>query len=99
MGAMSNDMAKLAVFTGFYKCLQSCGAAGVWRADGVGLPYMNIFISTWGLSAAGMLFAFPMVYFRVKDHTELEDETLMHVSGTEQVTAGPSLVNPTEPET
>ncbi|KIN97720.1 hypothetical protein M404DRAFT_888190 [Pisolithus tinctorius Marx 270] len=76
MGAMSNDIAKLAVFTGFYKCLQSCGAAGVWRADGVGLPYMNIFISTWGLSAAGMLFALPIVYFRVKDHTELEDETL-----------------------
>jgi len=57
MGAMSNDMAKLAVFTGFCKtcfleqylepsfnfclvdkCIQSSGAAGVWRADGVGLP-------------------------------------------------------------
>jgi hypothetical protein len=37
---------------------------------------MNIFISTWVLTAAGMLFAFPMVYFRVKDHTEDEDEGL-----------------------
>ncbi|KAF8840593.1 MFS general substrate transporter [Paxillus ammoniavirescens] len=76
MGAMSNDLAKLAVFTGFYKSIQSCGAAGVWRADGVGLPYMNIFVSTWVLTAAGMLFAFPMIYFRVKDHTEDEDEAL-----------------------
>ncbi|KAF9233366.1 MFS general substrate transporter [Melanogaster broomeanus] len=73
MGAMSNDLAKLAVFAGFYKCLQSCGAAGVWRADGVGLPYMNIFLSTWGLTAAGLLFALPMLYFRVQDHTEEAD--------------------------
>ncbi|KAI6124378.1 hypothetical protein EV401DRAFT_1942779 [Pisolithus croceorrhizus] len=98
MGAMSNDMAKLAVFTGFYKCLQSSGAAGVWRADGVGLPYMNIFLSTWALTAGGMLFAFPMVYFRVKDHTELEDETLMRAPGTEPVTDSPSLVIPAEPK-
>lgn len=45
-----------------------------------------------------MLFALPIVYFRVKDHTELEDETLIHVPGTVQVTAGPSSVASTEPE-
>jgi hypothetical protein len=53
MGAMSNDVAKLAHFIGFCKhfeslnvlihllpdkSIQSAGAAGVWRADGVGLP-------------------------------------------------------------
>ncbi|KAF9233318.1 major facilitator superfamily domain-containing protein [Melanogaster broomeanus] len=79
MGAMSNDLAKLAVFTGFYKSLQSCGAAGVWRADGVGLPYMNIFVSTWALTAAGLLFALPMVYFRVQDHTQ--EDGLLQISG------------------
>jgi len=79
MGAMSNDPSKLAVFTGFYKSIQSAGAAGAWRADGVGLPYMNIFASTWALSAAGMLFALPMIFMRVKDHTEDSDETLQHV--------------------
>jgi len=72
MGAMSNDLAKLSVFTGFYKSIQSCGSAGVWRADAVGIPYMNIFISTWALTAAGMIFALPMVYYRVRDHTEVE---------------------------
>ncbi|KAJ7283480.1 MFS general substrate transporter [Mycena rebaudengoi] len=76
MGAMSNDPGKLAHFTGFYKSIQSAGAAGVWRADAVLLPFMNIFASTWGLCAAGLLVAFPMVYLRVKDHTDLEDETL-----------------------
>lgn len=54
IGAMSNSPARLAYFTGFCsshlsslmiqlipytdKSMQSAGAAGVWRADGVGVP-------------------------------------------------------------
>ncbi|KAF8341709.1 MFS general substrate transporter [Amanita rubescens] len=70
MGAMSNDPAKLAHFAGFYKSIQSAGAAGMWAADARGRPYINIFISTWVLLVAGIIFALPMVYFRVKDHTD-----------------------------
>ncbi|KAH7920534.1 MFS general substrate transporter [Leucogyrophana mollusca] len=81
MGAMTNDPAKLAVFIGFYKSIQSAGGAGVWRADAVGLPYMNIFLSTWGLMAGGLVFAFPMIYMRVKNHTDTEDETLAAMRG------------------
>ena len=33
-------------------------------------------ISTWVILVAGLVFAFPMIYSRVKDHTKLEDETL-----------------------
>ena len=58
------------------KSLQSAGAAGIWRADGVGLPYMNIFASTWALTVGGLVCALPMVYLRVKNTTDLEDETL-----------------------
>ncbi|PPQ97669.1 hypothetical protein CVT26_002481 [Gymnopilus dilepis] len=79
MGAMSNDPAKLAYFAGFYKSIQSAGGAGAWRADAVKTPYMNMFISTWVLLVAGLVFALPMIYLRVKDHTELADETLMHL--------------------
>jgi hypothetical protein len=35
--------------------------------------YMNMFISTWVLLVAGLVFAFPMIHMRVQDHT---DETL-----------------------
>jgi len=82
MGAMSNDPAKLAHFTGFYKSLQSAGAAGVWRADAVGVPFMNMFISTWVLLVAGLFFALPMIHMRVQDTSEYElDETReMHSS-------------------
>ncbi|KAF8961018.1 major facilitator superfamily domain-containing protein [Flammula alnicola] len=76
MGAMSNDPAKLAHFTGFYKSIQSAGAAGAWRADAVKRPFMNIFVSTWVLLVAGLVFALPMIHMRVKNHTELQDETL-----------------------
>ena len=38
MGAMSNDPAKLAYFTGFYKSIQSAGGAGAWRMDAVKTP-------------------------------------------------------------
>lgn len=70
MGAMSNDPAKLAYYAGFYKSLQSAGAAGMWRADAVKLPFMNIFLSTWILLVVGLLFALPMIHWRVTDHTE-----------------------------
>lgn len=74
MGAMSNDPAKLAYFTGFYKSIQSAGAAGVWRADAMKVPYMNLFLSTWGILIAGLMFSLPMIHLRVKDHTDDEDE-------------------------
>lgn len=74
MGAMSNDPAKLAYFTGLYKSIQSAGAAGVWRADALKIPFMNIFISTWVLLVAGLLFALPMIHIRVKDQTEVDED-------------------------
>ena len=35
-----------------------------------------MFISTWTLLVAGLVFALPMIYMRVKDHTDIADETL-----------------------
>ncbi|KAF9448830.1 hypothetical protein P691DRAFT_813489 [Macrolepiota fuliginosa MF-IS2] len=67
---MSNDPAKLAYFSGLYKSLQSAGAAGYWRADGVKLPFMNIFLSAWILLVVGLLFALPMIHWRITDQTD-----------------------------
>jgi len=79
MGAMSNDPAKLAYFTGFYKSIQSAGAAGIWRVDAEALPFMNIFASTWALLGGGLLCAAPVLYLRINNHTTLEEEALMHM--------------------
>jgi len=74
IGAMSNSPARLALFSGFYKSMQSAGAAGVWRADGAGIPYSNIFYSTWALLVAGLLFALPMMHMRIKDYTDAPED-------------------------
>jgi MFS family permease len=70
MGAMSNDASQLAYFVGFYKSIQSAGAVGAWAADSVKVPYMNLFISTWVLLIAGLIFVLPMIYWRVTDQTD-----------------------------
>ncbi|KIJ67802.1 hypothetical protein HYDPIDRAFT_25272 [Hydnomerulius pinastri MD-312] len=69
LGAISNDAGQLAIYVGFYKSIQSAGGAGAWRADAVGTSYMNMFASTWALSVAGLIFALPMIYVRVKDES------------------------------
>jgi hypothetical protein len=38
--------------------------------------YINIFVSTWVLLVTGLVFLLPMIYLRVKDHTDLGDETM-----------------------
>ncbi|KAK0443137.1 MFS general substrate transporter [Desarmillaria tabescens] len=82
LGAMSNDLSELAFFT-----------AGIWHADAVKIPYMNMFISEWALLVGGLVFALPMVIIRIKDHANLDDETIArmddkgHIRPTEDVAA------------
>ncbi|KAF8445503.1 major facilitator superfamily domain-containing protein [Terfezia claveryi] len=72
MGALSNDPRKLAYFAGFYKGIQSAGAAVVWRMDAVKYSFEALFGSSWGLCAAGMIFVLPVLYWKVQD-TELTE--------------------------
>jgi len=74
MGALTNNGRKLANFAGFYKGLQSAGAAIYWRVDGLGVPYWNIFGSTWGLLAGSLIIALPTILMKVRDHVPIEDD-------------------------
>lgn len=64
IGAISNNSRKLAIIAGFYKAIQSAGAAVIYRVDALKAPYMSIFASTWGLLAGGLLIATPVVGLR-----------------------------------
>ncbi|KAK4507794.1 hypothetical protein PRZ48_001529 [Zasmidium cellare] len=75
LGAISNDSRKLAILAGFYKSLQSAGAAIVYRIDALKIPYMNIFASTWSLLAFGLVCAAPVVWTKIENHTEAHDES------------------------
>ncbi|GKZ22447.1 hypothetical protein AbraIFM66951_008329 [Aspergillus brasiliensis] len=85
MGSLTNNARKLANFAGFYKGIQSAGAAGMWRMDAVGTPYMTEFASCWGLLAGSLVIASPVVFLRIKEHADVEadlnfsDETAQEV--------------------
>ena len=89
MGAMTNDSRKLANFAGFYKGIQSAGAAIIWRLDGLDSPppYMNLFASCWALLAGSLLIAAPVMYWKIKDTVPVEedlqysDQTAKEVTG------------------
>lgn len=74
MGALSNSGRTTANMAGFYKGIQSAGAAIFWRLDGMQLEYHVIFGATWGCLSAALLFAAPLVIFRIKDHVSIEED-------------------------
>lgn len=50
--------------------------------------FMNIFISTWALLMAGLVCALPMIYFRIRNHTE---EAIVSWNDEPSITSQPSL--------
>jgi hypothetical protein len=86
MGALTNNGRKLANFAGFYKGIQSAGAAITWRLDDIGIPYMNMFASNFALLAGSLLIALPVILWKVEDSVALEkdiaftDETIEEVA-------------------
>lgn len=93
MGAITNNGRKLANFAGFYKGIQSAGAAIMWRLDGIGIPFINMFASCWGLLAGSLIIALPVMILQIKDTVPLEqdlkftDETIDDVVGEKPVGA------------
>ncbi|EFE36170.1 DUF895 domain membrane protein [Trichophyton benhamiae CBS 112371] len=86
MGALTNNSRKLANFAGFYKGIQSAGAAIAWRIDSLGVSYRAMFISNWALLASSLIIAAPVVWKKIKDITDImkdlkfSDENLEEVS-------------------
>lgn len=74
LGALSNSARKVAVYAGFYKGIQSAGAAVVWRLDATGAPFMAIFASCWALCCGSLIVAAPVIWLYVKDHTDTVED-------------------------
>jgi hypothetical protein len=76
MGAITNNSRKLANFAGFYKGIQSAGAAIIWRLDGLKNPpsYMALFASCWVLLAGSLVIALPVMIVKIKDTVPLEED-------------------------
>ncbi|KAK3320510.1 major facilitator superfamily domain-containing protein [Cercophora scortea] len=74
MGALSNSGRKAANLAGFYKGIQSAGAAVFWRLDGLKKPYDTMFGATWGLLGGALVFAAPVIWLKIKDTVSIEDD-------------------------
>jgi hypothetical protein len=74
MGAISNNSRKLANFAGFYKGIQSAGAAIAWRLDWLKIPYMNFFASCWVLLAGSLVIALPVMILKIQDTVPVEED-------------------------
>lgn len=85
MGALTNNGRKLANFAGFYKGIQSAGAAIIFRIDALEAPYMNEFASCWGLLAGSLLIALPLILMKVRDTVPLEDDIKFSDESIEEV--------------
>lgn len=91
MGALSNSGRRTANYVGFYKGLQSAGAAVMWSLDSNKLSFMGEFASNWGLLLGSLVCALPVVLLRIKDSVSLEedlkdvDETIEEVLRTDAV--------------
>lgn len=83
---MSNNSRKLANFAGFYKGIQSAGAAIAASIDSREPTFMSEFGTNWGLLAGSLVIAAPIIYWYVKDTVPVEedlkftDEHLMDVA-------------------
>lgn len=93
MGALSNNSRKAANLAGFYKGIQSAGAAIFWRLDGLKKPYDTIFGATWGLLAGSLLIAAPIIFIRIKDTVTLEEDLKFSDERVEDVVSGEKLAN------
>ncbi|QSZ32037.1 hypothetical protein DSL72_001606 [Monilinia vaccinii-corymbosi] len=74
MGALSNSGRKTANFAGFYKGIQSAGAAIAWRFDAMEYSYATQFAITWALLAGSLVVASPVIFMNIKDATDIVDD-------------------------
>ena len=85
MGALTNNSRKLANFAGFYKGIQSAGAAIISRVDALDTPFMNEFASCWALLAGSLLFAAPVIALKIRDTVPIEDDLVFSDETVEEV--------------
>lgn len=76
MGALSNSGRKTANFAGFYKGIQSAGAAISWRIDAMDYSYLTQFAITWSLLAGSLVIAAPVIFLNIKEATSIDDDLI-----------------------
>jgi hypothetical protein len=74
MGALSNSGRRTANYVGFYTGIQSAGATVMRSLDSNNLSYKSELISNWVLLAGSLVLAAPVIFLKIKDHVNVEDD-------------------------
>jgi len=74
MGALSNSGRRSANYVGFYKGIQSAGAAVMWSRDSAKMSFRAEFFANWILLLAALVFAAPVIFMKIHDTVLLEDD-------------------------
>ncbi|CAK4031942.1 MFS general substrate transporter [Lecanosticta acicola] len=98
MGAITNNGRKLANFAGFYKGIQSAGAAIMWRLDGIGVNYMHMFASCWALLAGSLIIALPVMIMKIRDTVPIEEDLKFSDETVDDVVAHTSVADEADVE-
>lgn len=93
MGSLTNSSSRLAYLAGIYKGLQSAGAAVMYRLDSLETPYMTLFMSNWILLPVSLVIAFPVAFWMVHEHSDVESNQELATS-TEEVEKSTADVKP-----
>ncbi|KAE8077582.1 hypothetical protein FH972_016134 [Carpinus fangiana] len=75
IGALANDSEILSRYTGFYKGVQSAGAAVAWQVDTHNVSFMSQLIVNWCLTTVAYPLLVILVMLAVKDEAEGEGGT------------------------
>ncbi|KAL4574716.1 hypothetical protein LXL04_021552 [Taraxacum kok-saghyz] len=74
IGGLADDSAILSRYSGFYKGVQSAGAAVAWQIDTHNVPYMNQLIVNWVLTTISYPLLALLVIKAVKDEDKVEED-------------------------
>ncbi|KAL2527585.1 UNC93-like protein 2 [Abeliophyllum distichum] len=75
IGALADDSEILSRYTGFYKGVQSAGAAVAWQVDTQKVPFLNELLVNWALLTVSYPLLVVVVMRAVKDDVEVEGKS------------------------
>ncbi|KAL3653762.1 hypothetical protein CASFOL_003443 [Castilleja foliolosa] len=81
IGALADDAEILSRYTGFYKGVQSAGAAVAWQIDTHEVPFLNELITNWALMTVSYPLLALLIIRAVKDDDDegkTKDEVAIH---------------------
>jgi hypothetical protein len=83
MGALSNSGRRSANYVGFYKGIQSAGAAVMWGIDARKISFLSEYASNFALLGASLIIAAPVIFYKIKEHVAVEED----LAGTDETLA------------